>query len=413
MSGQQGRLRSHRIVAFAVILGVIGIVGAGPFLRAGSPRKTRVTVNRAATSGPQAVVLGFNDLGMHCMNQDFSEICILPPFNNLHAQVIDRRDEDPHIMTEGLQITYSIPGNTRSSNKTNFWKYAQKLFGVSLPADVGLTGNRLTGKMKPTGRGDFVATGIPITPITDRGVEDAYQLSKIDVTWKQTKIATTRAVVPVSWEISCNLCHNTPGLSVETDILRRHDLKHATRLEASKPVLCAKCHADPALGTPGVLGVSTMSGAMHGSHASRMGPVAAIGNTCYACHPGFRTNCQRDVHFARGIFCVDCHGGMESVAAPGRTPWVDEPRCETCHAERRPDFAFEQQGKLFKDSKGHQGVMCASCHGSPHAITPTVTPADNVQAIALQGHAGPIGECRVCHRKPPEHRFNHDYEGDD
>ena len=27
------------------------------------------------------VVLGYNDLGMHCMNQDFSEFMILPPFN--------------------------------------------------------------------------------------------------------------------------------------------------------------------------------------------------------------------------------------------------------------------------------------------------------------------------------------------
>ncbi len=34
------------------------------------------------------VVLGYNDLGMHCMNQDFSHRCILPPYNSLHAQVI-------------------------------------------------------------------------------------------------------------------------------------------------------------------------------------------------------------------------------------------------------------------------------------------------------------------------------------
>ena len=27
------------------------------------------------------VVFGYNDLGMHCMNSDFSEIMVLPPFN--------------------------------------------------------------------------------------------------------------------------------------------------------------------------------------------------------------------------------------------------------------------------------------------------------------------------------------------
>ena len=51
--------------------------------------------------------------------------------------------------------------------------------------------------------------------------------------------------------------------------------------------------------------------------------------------------------------------------------------------------------------------MCASCHGSPHAITPTVTPADNVRAILLRGHAGTINDCRVCHKTPPDDAFNH------
>ena len=37
-------------------------------------------------------VLANNDLGMHCSQEDFSEICILPPFNNLRAQVIKPGD---------------------------------------------------------------------------------------------------------------------------------------------------------------------------------------------------------------------------------------------------------------------------------------------------------------------------------
>ena len=41
------------------------------------------------------VVLGYNELGMHCMNQDFSELMILPPYNTLHAQVIDRERRAP------------------------------------------------------------------------------------------------------------------------------------------------------------------------------------------------------------------------------------------------------------------------------------------------------------------------------
>lgn len=78
------------------------------------------------------VVLGYNDLGMHCMNQDFSQLCILPPYNNLHAQVIERGREEPRIIgsaSSGVTVRYTIPGNTTSANKTNFWNHARALLG--------------------------------------------------------------------------------------------------------------------------------------------------------------------------------------------------------------------------------------------------------------------------------------------
>jgi hypothetical protein len=220
-----------------------------------------------------------------------------------------------------------------------------------------------------------------------------------------TVLARTQAVVPVSTEMSCILCHNTPGVSVATDILQRHDALHGTSLVSQKPVLCASCHASNALGLPGVPGVPNLSHAMHGAHASRMGPVSYLTEVCYACHPGVRTACQRDVHSAAGLTCSGCHTSMEAVASPTRNPWVDEPRCSNCHS--RPGFQFEQAGTLFRDSIGHGSVHCSACHGSPHAITPTVTETDNAQAIALQGHAGVINTCTVCHTSTPGEPFFH------
>ena len=149
-----------------------------------------------------------------------------------------------------------------------------------------------------------------------------------------------------------------------------------------------------------------MSHAMHGSHAPRMQAIAGqVSVSCYACHPGKVTECLRDVHFSKGMTCVNCHGNEYAVADVTRRPWVDEPRCSTCHT--RKGFAFEEPGKLYKESHGHNGVKCASCHGSPHAITPTVVANDNVQAINVQGHAGTINDCRVCHRNQPDDAFNH------
>lgn len=361
----------------------------------------------AAPASSKYVVFGYSLLGMHCMNQDFSEMCILPPYNTMRAQVIDRSGEEPKIVTKGVDVRYSIPGNTTSANKTNFWSYSKPLFGVSLKPNVGLTGSTLAGSMKPTGNNDWAVIGIPVTQIDDKGKSNPFQLAKIDVFVKNKQVATTSAVVPVSWEINCNLCHTTPGISVATDILRKHDKLHNTKLEASKPVLCAGCHADAALGTTGVKGVKSMSEAMHGAHASRMSAVASIGNTCYACHPGTATNCQRDNHFSAGIVCKDCHGDMAAIGQSSRRPWVDEPTCGSCHQKRKPNFQFEEPGVLFKDSRGHGGVHCAVCHGPQHATGPAVTAADNVQAIQKQGHAGTINTCTVCHKTKPSEPFFH------
>lgn len=361
------------------------------------------TGSQGQTSTDPLVVLGYNELGMHCMNQDFSEICILPPFNTLRAEVIDRSGSEPRIVRTGVTVRYALPANTRAADKTNFWCYAKMLFGVDLAPNIGLTGNGLSGAMLPTARNDWEATGIPVTPLDDFGRDNPYPLAQITVVRNGQVAGQTRAVVPVSWEISCNLCHGG-GVSVGTDILRKHDKLHNTKLEQAKPVLCASCHADPALNAPGQTGVTTLSHAMHRAHASRVADLN-LNNSCYACHPGFRAQCQRDVHLSNGINCTDCHGDMQAVGNASRRPWVDEPRCASCH--RRTGFEFEETGKLYKESRGHEGVTCAACHGSPHAITPTVMPVDNLQALNLQGHSGKIDTCTVCHRQRPNETFPH------
>jgi len=347
---------------------------------------------------------GYNDLGMHCMQSDFSQMMVLPPFNTLHAQVI-RRGIEPEIMTADVTVRFTLPGNTRSSDKCNFWTHAEALLGVTLPPDVGLGGFGMSGTMTldPV-REDYVATGIPVTPIDDDGKENPYPLALITVSRDGAIVTQTQAVVPVSWEMSCFLCHITPGISTATDILQDHDRLHATTLEAEQPVFCAACHADPAVGSPGQPGISNLSAAMHGAHALRMSAIS-LEVDCYACHPGVRTQCQRDIHYSAGMTCHSCHGGMSAMGDPTRRPWQDEPRCSTCHA--KPGFEFEQFDTLYRNSVGHKGVQCMSCHGSPHAITPTITGADNLQAIRLQGHAGKIDTCIVCHTSTPADPFFH------
>lgn len=349
-------------------------------------------------------VLAFNNLGMHCMNEDFSELVILPPYNTVRAQVIKRAREEPKLIDSGVTVRYLVPTNTHSYDKTNFWTFAPAIFGVNLPPDVGLTGHGLSGTMYPLANHQWEVSGIPITPWDDSGQHNPYPLATIVVEEAGVEVARTQTVVPVSAEITCNICHADVGISTETTILRAHDRLHGTDLEQHKPVLCAACHADPALGAPGQPGVPTLSASMHGAHAPRMGG-SGLANDCYACHPGVRTHCQRDVHFANGIECTQCHGDMYAMGNQQRTPWVDEPRCGNCHS--RQGFEFEQPGKLFQDSRGHGGVGCPTCHASPHAITPAVTATDNVQSMRAQGHVGMINDCLVCHTRRPDDPFPH------
>jgi len=353
------------------------------------------------------VVFGYNELGMHCMNSDFSEMMVLPPFNSLRAQLV-RRGSSPDIETStgDWEVRYFIPSNTHSADKTNFWEYPQPLLGPAPSPDIGITGNGLSGTMVPTGENDWVATGIPLVPIDDSGKENPYPLATIEVHRRSTGalVARTQAVVPVSTELSCNLCHNAPDVSTATDILQAHDRLHGTDLVNHKPVLCADCHSSNALGAPGVPNVPSLSSSIHSAHASRMDAID-IAQKCYACHPGVRTNCQRDLHAASNIGCTTCHGTMTAVGNPARRPWIDEPRCGDCHS--RPGFDFEEPGKLFRFSRGHGNVHCAACHSAPHTMGPAVTETDNAQAVSLQGHAGMINDCTVCHPSGPPGNFFH------
>lgn len=133
------------------------------------PSDLKPAATPPAAVGPTYAVLAYNDPGMHCMNPMFGGFCLLPPFNTMHATVI-KRGSEPQIVTSNTSITvnYSVPGNTSSSNKTDFWVYALQLFGVNPALNIGLTGNGLSGKMIPLRNdGRWEANGIPITDKLD------------------------------------------------------------------------------------------------------------------------------------------------------------------------------------------------------------------------------------------------------
>jgi len=366
------------LTASAVATLIVGCGGGGESESAYVP-----STNTGGNSAPY-MLTAWNDLGMHCMDgNDFSVFSILPPYNNLHAQL---KDKNGDLVTSGVTITFeSTTGtdgqiNTSSSDKTNFWQYANKLFGTKLANDTGLTGIKTASRTpqkltyNPT-HGWWEAEGIPITPYNDNGSKNYYPLVKVVAKDTQGNIlATAQTVLPVSDEMDCKRCHSStaklsdakpnggwvnhsdPEKDFKFNILRLHDEKHPTAvsdhlsllqskgyhydpngLEATAnggtPVLCAACHKSNALPNIGIgfepgVTIKAFTAAIHGKHATVKDPannnltLGDINNrsACYACHPGSETNCLR--------------GAMGDA----------------------------------KDANGQNTMQCQSCHGGMHTV---------------------------------------------
>ena len=407
--------KTRRILVTAVLATVTAlmvIVGVTALGQAETKMPQRAAQTTRPVSLEDYVVVSWNDLGMHCYNPDFQDLAVLPPYNTLWAQVV-RIGDPPQIVTEGITVTYRFPDNTYSVGKSNFWDYDEQLFGVDLPPNIGLAGKGLAGEMDL--RDDhFIAEGIPLTEYSDSDLLTPYpyQLAEVIVQDSTTgaELARSTVVAPVSTEMHCDSCHYDGGVEdiatgrVETNILTLHDMENSeeyppgqnTPLMDRRPVLCAECHSSNALGAPGVEGLPSLSEAVHEQHKGTIAPTL---EGCYSCHPGPQTQCLRDV-MSQGdeaMGCIDCHGDMETVAN-NPDPWLNEPRCDNaaCHGSE-----FAQDQPLYRMSKEHGGLYCAACHDSPHAIAPSREANDNIKFIQLQGHAGTLDTCTVCHLSTP------------
>lgn len=322
--------------------------------------------------GP-VVVLGANNLGMHCMDREYSVFSILPPFNLVNAQVVERPSSGPPRLVGGdeVEVTYDAVRDAEGSinstslgGKTDFWKHAETLFGATLDPGEGLLGLYMPADAPEPGpqamiydaaRGTFTAAGIPITPRDDGMFVNPFPLLRVSARTRVTKqvLASLDVVVPVATETDCSTCHatgqiaaklaDTPwstdsDLEIQTkrNVLLLHDTRQTTSLSDETPVLCARCHFSTALDLAGTgpageqVGKPTLSKVMHRYHgalvdsggAPLFDPNGSMESTCYTCHPGTSTRCYRGAMASTSIGCSSCHGGMLAVGgdaplAPG------------------------------------------------------------------------------------------------
>ncbi|MBI5433525.1 MAG: hypothetical protein HZA52_11910 [Planctomycetes bacterium] len=453
-------------------------------------------------------VVGANDLGLHWIAKDYSVFAVLPPYNVVRAQVVRQAGAGlPEVLDDStVELRYSAISalgaepNSTSVAKTDFWDHAEDLFGVRLELGEGLRGFYMPADAPKPGpqtmefdakRNDWVVRGLPITPIDDEGGLDCYPLLRLTAFSKEThkKLAHLDVVVPVSDESECGRCHESGGVAarepssfpgvpptvvwsqatdrdvqMKENILILHDLRNATHLYTSQPVLCADCHYVAALDFEGAgptekqcyrASLSRVVHQTHGYARDEFGELVfpetgAMADTCYSCHPGHDAQALRGAMRTGDLECVDCHGNLLAVGGafrlrPGgsldgkwdgseRRPWVDMPRCQSCHTGDAlvrltdPDALYSDDGMRlqqayrmrdesastflapnprfaenpktrYRDSLGHGGLACENCHGSTHTEWPNgrLRTSDNLAAYELQKHCGVLVECKTCH----------------
>ena len=387
------------LVCIAIVLstggGNLGVAGSPP---PSNPADLRGPVP-ASTAG--YALMAWSELGMHCIDgKDYSIFSVLPPYNVIHAQLI-QKTEPPTIINTGVTIVYqATPDTTKSLNgssskKTNFWSYVNTLFLANVPPETGLAGyktqsataNNLTYN---TTEGYWEAVGIPTVPYDNKGVWNPYPMAVVtakDSTGKT--LATAKIVLAVSDEMSCNKCHasgtDTAAMPAsgwvynsdaakdpKLNILKKHDDKwnvsgYLTQLSkngynyqsslyqtavSGTPVLCAACHSDNALSASGLSGINSLSQDMHGLHGPQVNPTTGITldkttddlNSCYLCHPGPVTQCKRGAMNTQT--CAACHGNVSFVSTATRNPWIIEPACQMCHnTSQRYTTTFASNGQ--------------------------------------------------------------------
>jgi len=398
-------------------------------------------------------VIGWNDLGMHCVDgKDYSIYSILPPFNTFHAQVINNYGK---LVKSGVTLTYQAVAdptgsiNRTSVGKSNFWQYSKPLYGAALAPDMGLAGFAMPGAANRPQRmrfdspfAWFTGEGVPILPYDDAGGKNYYPMMRVTARSSSgAALAVSDIVLPVSDEMNCLACHasgstNTarpgsgwaflsdPEKDYKWNVLRLHDEREAANpkfraaleaagmnltglaatVEAGRPVLCASCHGSNALPGTGQAGIAPLTQAMHARHANVVDPTNflprdAVDNrsACYRCHPGSETKCLRGAmgkatqpDGSMTMQCQSCHGNMSAVGAAGRQGWLQEPSCQNCHT----GTAMRNNGQIrYTDAfAGGQLRQAVDRTFATNANTPV---AGSDLYRFSKGHGGL--QCSACH----------------
>ncbi|WP_446812249.1 dockerin type I domain-containing protein (plasmid) [Methylomonas sp. 2BW1-5-20] len=360
------------------------------------------------THAANAVLLGWNNLGMHCMDSRYAEFSILPPYNTIDAQLIVGGKLVTATSTPGAteySITYEavadpVTGllNSTSKDKSDWAKFAPSLFpglkGLNPPyaADIGLAGCNMPGVDSPyvlntpqplvfqpsnAPLNSFQGEGIPITPTDDEGNKNTYPMMRLVARNSANAIiAQSDIVLPVSDEMSCKTCHaaNTnpqakPAVGWITDanpereyrlnILKRHDEQEFSKhLTLYSEALAAK----------GIDANGLYSSATVDQDANTLG-IQTKPVLCASCHSSEALGTPSFTGSTGTVSALTAavHSTHSNVSAPGNNLSLNDSNnrsaCYDCHPGSKTRCLRGAMGSAVA-TDGSMEMQCQSCHGN-------------------------------------------------
>jgi len=376
---------------------------------------------------------------------------LLPPFNTLRAQVIERGGRSPVVLDDptDIRVEYDTVENTEASLRADpyYSKWMEMMpkygFGPAENADgliQGLTGATLDGEMEAkTGEGWWEVVGVPLFPdVSDNSTSaekvmidalgtnnpnrNPYLSVNVNV-YDQSNdelLASTTTVAPVAFGGCCN-CHlqvaenngrfdPTPRDSFE--VMGELHEANSSGINIAQidpdgdgqpgPVRCSVCHLDPAMGesvapggyTDSVTGEAlpisqfTFSDVLHRGHQEKQELIAAEYGQKDIVNGCY--NC----HPGNG---VDCFRGHHTNKDAGSGPmW-----CTDCHGDLDQRVA---EGQLEQPWSDATLPACEDCHRN----TGELDPSDGTylhmgvfgRYLNSRGHKNDKILCSTCHGAP-------------
>jgi hypothetical protein len=384
-------------------------------------------------------LFAWNDLGMHCMDTDYSVFTLLPPFNTLTAQLMVNgklvNDDatsanytieyvamtDPSGSTNSSHM-YTNPVDNKQYAKTNFWDTFTAMFGAPAPnPGVGIfpfpTPTAIPAALDWNGVNPdlaghnnykwYEAYGIPVTPTDDQGRFKPYPM--VQVTAKNSSgqvIATTSSVLPVSTEMNCKVCHASVTGSAAAKPSGGWVNPVATNTERDWRVNVLRLHDERNKdnGNYAALLVKKGYGAsLEGSVTTASPPKPIFCDTCHNSNAlaywGFAgeqgvTQMTEAMHKRHAKDTV-----MDATTGKPLDQIGTRDACYACHPGKSTNCLRGAMGNPIDPSDSSKHLMeCQSCHGSMKVVGSAQMADPSTGSLRARSPWFDMPTCQTCHQ---------------